>query len=251
MEEQTINQPTMSEPASLANIFFEPGRTFESLKNKPKFLLAGIIIIVAMMGFQIAFWNKLGTERMRSFIAKQMDLNPQVQTMSAEDKSKILDQQMTFSSIAQYLSPIFISLYFVIGGLIYWLAGNAMGGTGSFLKGLAVWIYSGLPPTVVQMVANLIVLALKSADDIDPAASQRGLINANPTFFMDGKAMPVLATLVSTIDLFQIWGWILATIGLKIVCKLSTSSAVAIVALLALVSIAFRVLIALVTGNPM
>jgi Yip1 domain len=251
MEEQIINQPTMSEPSSLLNIFIEPGRTFESLRIKPKFLMAGLITIIVIMGFQMAFWNKLGTERMKTFITKQMELNPQIQSMAAEEKSKIVDQQMKFSNIGQYLSPVFIGIFFAIGGLIYWLAGNAMGGTGTFLKGLAVWIYSGFPPTVVQMLANIIVLVLKSADDIDPAMSQRGLINANPSFFMDGKSMPVLATLVSTIDLFQIWGWVLAAIGLKIVCKLSTSSAFAIVILLALVNIAFRVVVALVSGNPM
>jgi hypothetical protein len=188
---------------------------------------------------------------MKTFLAKQMDMNPQIQSMPSEEKSKLVEQQMKFSSIGQYVSPLFIAVFFAIGGLIYWLAGNAMGGTGTFLKGLAVWIYSGFPPTVVQMVANGIVLFLKAVDDIDPAVSQRGLINANPSFFLDGKSMPVLATLVSTIDLFQIWGWVLAAIGLKIVCKISTTSAFSIVIILALVNIAFRVVIALVSGNPM
>jgi hypothetical protein len=108
-------------------------------------------------------------------------------------------------------------IIFAVGGLIYWLAGNAMGGSMTFMRGLSTWIYSSFPPTVVAMIANIIVLFFKSADDIDILASQRGLIHANPTMFFDGKSMPVLSTLLGSIDVFQIWGIVLAAIGLKVV----------------------------------
>ena len=43
------------------------------------------------------------------------------------------------------------------------------------------------------MIANFIVMAFKSADDIDLAASQRGLIHANLGFFV-GKEHPIIGT---------------------------------------------------------
>jgi len=60
-----------------------------------------------------------------------------------------------------------------------------------------------------------------------------------------------LATLLGTIDFFQIWGWILAAIGLQKVMKLSQSSAWAVVLIFALISLAIRIVTALFTGNPM
>ena len=72
------------------------------------------------------------------------------------------------------------------------------------------------------MVANFLVLMLKSADEIDISTSQRGVIQASPGFLLDGKSMPVLTTLVNTLDLFMIWGWILAAIGLRITNRLSS-----------------------------
>jgi hypothetical protein len=91
---------------------------------------------------------------------------------------------------------------------------------------------------------------LKSADEIDIAASQRGLLHANPSFFIDGKDMPVLATLLSTFDFFLIWGWILAAIGLQKIAKISSGASWAIVLILALLSLAGRAVSAYFSGNP-
>src|SRR5262249_25129616 len=126
---------------------------------------------------------------------------------------------------------------------------KAFGGTGNFMTNLSVWIYSGLPPAVVGMIANYVVLAFKSADDIDIAASQRGLVHANPAMLIDGKTMPVLAPLFSTFVIFFIWGWILAAIGLRITNRLSSSSAWAVTLIIALIGVVFRVVGALLSGN--
>ncbi|MCA1638204.1 MAG: YIP1 family protein, partial [Acidobacteria bacterium] len=120
-----------------------------------------------------------------------------------------------------------------------------MGGDSRFPHGISTWVYSSLPPTVVFVLANLLVLFLKSVDDIDLANSQSGLIQANPSFFIDGKSSPVLAALLGTFDFFFIWGWILAAIGLQKLGKISAGAAWAIVLVVALVSVAFRVVAAL------
>jgi len=132
---------------------------------------------------------------------------------------------------------------------LYWGGAKAFGGTGNFLHGLSVWVYSSLPPAVLSTVGSFIVLAVKSVDDIDVATSQRGMLHANPSFLVDGKAMPVVATILGTFDLFFIWGWVLAAIGLRIVFKLSSGSAWAIVLIFALVGTAFRLIGAIFSGT--
>jgi hypothetical protein len=107
-----------------------------------------------------------------------------------------------------------------------------------------------LPPLVVAMIANFIVLAFKTSDDIDLVASQRGMLHANPSFFIDGKAHPVIATFLGTFDLFSIWGWILAAIGLTVVNKLSKGSAWAVVLIMVIIGLGFRLVGAIMSGNP-
>ncbi len=243
--------PQMSEAATLGNIFISPGETFEDLRRKPRFILAILIMIIATTAYQFLFVQKMGEDRMRSFALEQMEKNSQVQAMSPEQKAVALERGTKIGTIIRYLIPVFFLLICAVGGLIYWLAGKAMGGSGNYWHGVSNWVYAGFPPLLVMTLANILILFLKSTDEIDIATSQRGLIQANPSFLINGKAMPVLATLLATIDFFQIWGWILAAIGLQKVMKLSKTSAWTIVLILALVSLTFRVLGSYFSGNPM
>lgn len=243
-------QPQMSEVATLGNIFFEPGRTFEDLKRKPRFILASIIVALLVSAYGFTLYYKVGDKGVREFIVEQIDKSPQASAMDAAQKSRAVDMQMTISKVARFVMPVLIVVSLLIGALLYWAGAKAFGGNGGFLHALSVWVYSTLPPAVIGMVANLIVLIFKSTDQIDLATSQRGVIHASPAFFIDGKSSPVLATVVGTLDLFMIWGWILAAIGLRITNKLSSGSAWAIVIIIGLIGVMGRVLGAFFSGNP-
>ncbi len=239
--------PQMSEVATLGNIFFEPGRTFESFRSKPRFVLASLISIILLTLFMGAFNAKIGYERIAR---ERLESSSWYQNQSPDMQKQMLDQQM--NPITQYVTlvvtPVIFLLSFFIGGLIYWGGVNAMGGSMTYLRGVAVWVYSGFPPIVLSMLANFLVLLVKSPNEIDPVTSQQGLIHANPSFFIDTKSMPVLGAILGTFDLFYIWGWILAAIGLRIVGKISTGAAWAIVLIVALLNVASRVVGALFQG---
>lgn len=248
---ENTNSASMSEPSSLLSIFFEPGRTFEWLRDKPKFIMAGIVIIVATMAYQMVFLQQMGPDRMRRFMSEQLEKNPQIASMPAADKEKLIEQQLSIQKVVGYALPIFVIIGFLIGTLLYWLGAKAMGGSNfGFLQALSVFVYSSFPPTLIAMLANILILFLKSPDDIDIATSSRGLLHANPTMFYEGKETPVLTTLISTLDLFSIWGWILAAIGLSVVARLSKGSAWGVVIIIALIGVTLRVVGALLSGNP-
>ncbi len=240
-------QPQMSEVATLGNIFIEPGNTFEDLRRKPRFLLAGFIIILAITAFNAIFIQKIGLE---NIVRARLEANASVQQMPADQKEKMIEQQSgTIAEVISYIAPpIVFVIIFLVGGLIYWLGANAMGGTSGFLKGLSVWIYSSLPPSIIFVIANLLVLMLKSVEEIDLATAQSGLVQANPSMFINAKTMPALAAALSAFDLFAIWGWVLAAIGLQKVAKLSSGAAWAVVLIIGLIGVTLKVVLALAFG---
>jgi hypothetical protein len=240
----------MSEVGTLAGIFFEPGRVFEDLRRKPRFILASLLIAAFVTAYGIALAQKVGDTGMRSFIEAELNKNPQMDKMPADQRKGMVDIQMGVMSVVRYAMPIFMLIIIAIGGLLYWLAAKAFGGQGGFLHNLSVWVYSAVPPTVVTYLGSFLVMVLKPADEINLATSQRGLLHANPTLLVDGQSMPVLATLIGTLDIFFIWGWILAAIGLRITNRLSSGSAWAIVIIFAIIGTAFRVISAVFSGNP-
>ncbi len=248
--EPPADPPQMSEISTIAGVFFEPGRTFEDLRRKPRFIVGSVIIALLVTAYGFGMYFKIGDAGMRRVAVEQIDKSPQAQGMSNEQKTAQVDLSVTIQTYVRYLIPIFVFISLLIGGLFYFLGSKAFGGTGGFLHALSVWVYSSIPPTVIVMIGSLIVLAIKSVDEIDVAASQRGLLQANPSIFLDGKAHPVLATIVGTLDVFMIWGWILAAIGLRLTNKLSSGSAWGIVIIFAIIGILFRVVGAIFTGNP-
>jgi hypothetical protein len=241
-------EPQMSEVGTLGGIFFEPENTFKDLRRKPRFIIAGIIIALLVSAYTFGVAMKVGDEAMRSFIAEQFDKNPAAANMDKDAKERAIDLQVKISTYSRFAVPIFVIISFLIGGLLYWLGGKAFGGTGTFGGNLSVWIYSSFAPAVVAMIANFIVLMLKSADDIDLAASQRGVIHANLGFFV-GKEHPFIGTFLNTFDVFAIWGWILAAIGLSVVNKMSKASAWTLIILIVIIGLAFRMIGAYFSGN--
>jgi hypothetical protein len=243
-------QPEMSELATIGNMFFEPGRVFEDLRRKPRFIIATVIISLLATAYAFGLYYKVGDAGMRQFAMEQLDKNASTSGMDSAAKANTVDLQLKLGKVFRYLMPIFFAIVMVIGGLMYWAAAKAFGGTGGFLHAWSVFVYSAIPPTIVGQIANFIVLGFKSVDEIDIAASQQKIIHASPAVLLDGKTMPVLATVVGTLDLFMIWGWVLAAIGLRITNRLSSSSAWAVVIIFALLSTLSRVVIALISGNP-
>lgn len=240
----------MSEVATLGNIFFEPERTFKALKAKPRFILAGIIVSLLVGAYIFALNQKIGPEGLRREISAQLEKNPQVASMSAAEKAQMVETQMTINSYTQYISPVFVVISFLLGALLYWGGAKAFGGEGGFKHALSVWVYSLLPPSLISVIGSFIVMYFKAAEEIDIVSSQRGLLQANLGFLFGKDASPVLVTLVSVLDLFAIWGWILAAIGLRVTNKISSGSAWAVVILVALVGVLFRVIGAFFSGNP-
>ena len=242
--------PQMSEVSTIANIFFEPGRVFEDLRRKPRFIMGSILIAVLFTAYIFGLTTKVGEAGIRRAVLEQLERSPQGSSMSQEQKEDAVSINLTIQKYTRFAMPIFVFLSLLLGGLFYFLAAKAFGGNGGFLHGLSVWVYSSIPPTVIAMIANFLVLMLKSADEIDLTASQRGVIHANAGFLLNGKEMPVLTTIVSTLDLFMIWGWILAAIGLRITNRLSSGSAWAAVIIIGLIGVLFRVVGAFLSGNP-
>ena len=238
--EEIENSEEMSEVSSLVNIFYNPRKTFQAMRKKPRFLLAGLIIIIGVGIFNGIAIQKVGLERI---VLSGIESDAETKNLPKEQKdAMVAEQTAPLAQAINYVAPPIVVLIIILaGGLIYKLAANAVGGSAKWAHGISAWVYSGLPPSILIISTNIILLFLKSSADIDPATVQNGFVDVSPTFFIDGKLMPVLAAFLSSIDLIIIWSWTLAAIGLRRVANISSFAAWAIVLGLASIGIVFKV----------
>ncbi len=243
---------TMSTPQTITGVFFEPGRTFESLRERPRFLAAAIICVAAYMLFNITYFQRVGFE---TVIRAETESNQRSATATPEQKEQGIEFQLKPAFKAfRLLSPILgFAIFFAAGAGLYLLGATAMGGRMNFKQALSVWTYSSLPPTVLMMLINFVLLfAAPPDDDINIArGARRGLVHANLGFLVDPSASPVLTTMLGSFDVFTIYGLFLAALGLRKVGRMSAGAAWGTALALWLVGLILRVGFAAITKSPM
>ncbi|MFL6229687.1 MAG: YIP1 family protein [Pyrinomonadaceae bacterium] len=252
MSESSAQTVEMSTPQTLSGIFFEPGRTFEALRSRPRFLAAAVLGLVLFMSFYLLYMTRVGYENV---VNAGIEMQAQRADMSDEDKAKGRDIQLKpVVKAIRYGSPVLVfAIITAAGGAIYMLGVMAMGKKVSYKQALAVWSYSSFPPLLIAMLANIIILFLRPPDPSDYTAVARGLgglVHANPGAFMASTANPILVTALGAFDLFAFYGLFLAALGLRKVGRLSAGAAWGIVIALWLVGLIVRLAIAALTHTP-
>src|SRR5437879_2082192 len=207
--------PDMSTGATLTGIFFEPGRTFEALRKRPRFLIAGLVLLVLTIGVTALVYQRVD---MGQYIRDKMERNPR----NANQPEAQKEMGVKIGKIAGAVGiPASVPLTIAAGAALYLLGVMAFGGSISYKKSLAVWVYSSFPPAIFGTIIAVLVLFLKSADTIDP----EHLLVTNPGAFMSSDSSPVLVALLGQFDLLKFYGLFLAAIGLRKVAKISSGSA--------------------------
>jgi hypothetical protein len=243
----------MSTPETLSGIFFEPGRTFESLRARPRFLVAALIAVVAFMAFYVTYFQRVGyNEIVDSEIAVARKANPDMKDEQAEAGARI--QKGPIVKSIRMASPfIGFAVVFAAGAGLYLLGASLMGGTLSYKQALAVWTYSSMPPLILMTILNFVLLFISPPEDAAEIVqgSQRGLVRANVGALIDGSAHPVLATALGSLDILAFYGLFLAALGLRKVGRLKSGSAWMIVLALWGVGVIARLVLAVVMGRAM
>jgi hypothetical protein len=243
--------PTISTMETITGIFFEPGRVFQALRDRPRFLTATIIGILFFMAFQVTFVQKVGYERL---IREAVENGPRADQMSPEQKEAAIKMQSgpIVRAISVASVPLIFAIILAAGAALYLLGSMLMAKQVSYKQALAVWAYSSLPPIVLSTIVNLILVFIKSPDDYDIVSAQRrGLVKANLSFLSDAKAAPIIYTFLGSLDVFAFYGMFLAALGLRKVGKMSSGSAWGIVLGIWIFGLVVRLAMAALFGQGM
>lgn len=208
----------MSTGATLTGIFFEPGRVFEALRDSPRFLVAGIILVLLTAMISLAIFQRVD---MGQYLRDKMDRS----SRSAQQTEQQKEIGVKVGKTIWQALAVFIPIWIAAGSALYLVGVLAFGGSMGYKRALAVWCYSALPPAVLGTVISVLILFLKAPETIDP----EHLLLTNPGAFMGPDSSKVLTALLTQFDLLRFYGLFLAAIGLSKVARLSSSSAWAIV----------------------
>jgi hypothetical protein len=200
-------EPPMSAMQKLSGIFFEPTRVFKNLRVHPYWLAAFLVIVAVNIIYTNAFVQRLTPERIVSYTMDKLEqspIKPPPDRMEAA-KEDALNQAKQPIQRVQSAAKSFVGI-FVLGCIVaslYLVGVMIFGGRINFWQALAVYFYATLPVVIIQKLVSLIILFIKSPDDIHPILGQETLLQDNlgvlfnpadhPVLFVAGTAIGVLA----------------------------------------------------------
>jgi len=229
----------MSTAETLTGIFFEPSRTFEALRVRPRFLVAGIILFALACLVTVLLYTRID---MGQYVRDRIEKSPQAAQLSDAQK----DMQVKMGkNLGMLAIPLSVPIIIAGGAALYLLGVLAFGGSISFHKALAVWVYSSIPPSVLGALIAILVLFLKSPDSIDP----EHMVATNPAVLLGEDASKILVAVLSQFDLLRFFGMFLAALGLRKVAKISSTQAWGVVIALWAIGALLRITSAAIFGR--
>ncbi|MBK5257341.1 MAG: YIP1 family protein [Vicinamibacteria bacterium] len=205
---------------NLFNLYFEPAETFAKIFTRPRILMALVLQIGLGVLFTSIWLQKVDA---REFMRQQMEQNPRIQQMPAEQVKAMIDGQakfmMSWGRVAPFIAPAVLDL--VVAGILMFIFRFFLAAEVSFLQSLAAVVWTFAAVGLVQTPIMLSVFWLKEDWNIDP----NSVIQANPTIFFQQSDLPRwLWSLLGSFDLFSLWVVFLLATGFAVAGRRGLSS---------------------------
>lgn len=202
----------------VTGIFYEPTRVFRNLRFNPTWLGAFLTIWVLTTIYSTAFVQRITPERIvEHTVEKVSEMGPPFAPPPEAIDRMRADQLESFKNPVQRVGNILKSLVgiFVFSGLIpaalILLGVLVFGGRINFWQALAVVFYSMLPVVVIQKILGLVILYLKTPEDLHPVLNQETTLQDNLGILLSPADHPVLFVIASFIGLTSFyWLWLRA-----------------------------------------
>lgn len=226
--------PQKENPLSLVEkvtgIFFEPSRVFRNLREHPNWIGAFIIIGVLSAIYSYAFVTRITPEQIIEHARRQA---AEAGTLGgpSEQREAMLSAQLEamknpVSRAAGGLIAFTITFVLVaIIASVSMLGMLAFGGRIHFWQSLAVTMYVWLPITVISKVLGIVILYLKSPDDLHPNLNRDTTLQDNLGILVSAADHPVLFVLLSAIGLISFYTLWLRAKGLYLGATKASSGA--------------------------
>ncbi|PWT89054.1 MAG: hypothetical protein C5B55_12025 [Blastocatellia bacterium] len=215
------SEPPLSPIQKLIGIFFEPTRVFRNLRVHPHWVAAFVAIAVLSVVYTFTFTQRVTPERIVNHtIDKLGELGPpfapppdRLEAMRAQQLEDAKNPIQRAGTAAKTFVGAFC--FTCVVAALYLLAVLAFGGRINFWQSLAVVFYAAVPVIAIQKILSLVILFIKSPDDIHPILGQETLIQDNLGILFKPADHPVLFVMATYIGVLSFYGLWLRARGLQ------------------------------------
>ena len=210
--------------ANLVNIIMEPGKTFEHIKEKDDWWIPFVLFVIVTWIF---LWIS----------------GPALARITAQKMAEMgVDREIPkFVEFIKYLgAPIGTLVMWLIVSTLLWFLTNSFGADWNYIKALDLYAYSNVVQ-VIRSVLSVIILLIRGIPNIMTFKDLNVATGLNLLFSPEN---PRLYALVSGIEVFTIWQFILIAYGVSEITGISKKKTAWISVTIYLVTLGFGVIFA-------
>jgi hypothetical protein len=228
MPSQPSQQPApLSEGQRLLDTFIAPSKAFTDLRRNASWWALFLIITVVSLLFVYVVDQKVG---FRKVVDNLIQLQPKqaerIDNMPAAQRQQVMQQQATVTKIISYSIPVIALIIYAIFAAV--LFATLKFGASSDLQYktlFALVVYTRLPQLLATILAMLSLVAGVSSDGFNI----QNPVATNPGYFIGPEGSATLRSLLTPLDVFNIWTLILTAIGITCISKVKRGTAFAVV----------------------
>lgn len=198
----------------VTGIFYEPSRVFRNLRLHPQWVGPFVVVIVLSAIYTFAFVQRITAERIVEHMTQKVAEMPAPFTPPTAAIEKMrTDQMAELKNPIQRVGTVMKTSVglFVLGAFVAalcMLLVLVFGGRINFWQSLAVVFHVWMPVMAIQKLLGLVILYLKSPEDLHPVLHQETTLQDNLGILMTPAEHPVLFVMLSFIGLtwfYLVW----------------------------------------------
>lgn len=191
----------------LVRVLFEPVPVFERVREKPRFWLPFLALVVVQIVLGVV-----------NLPYMQVAMRAQMAQAGAPQGGP---DPSNFVWIGIVAGALGIGLFLVIAALILWILVSIFGGEGKFSKLLSMTLYAAVPSIVLMGIIGAIVLRLRGVESVS------SFMDMQPALGLDLLAPGTkgfVGAVLKGINPFSVWGLVLTAIGVSVTHQLPRST---------------------------
>ncbi len=222
-------QPALSEPQRLINVFIAPQSTFADLRRKASWWVPFVLSCIFAYGLIFTVDKQVGFERVTE---NQIKLNPKaaerMDQLSPDQRARQMDISVKVTKAFSYAFPVIILIVNIVIAAVLMATFNfGLGTEVKFGQSLAIVMYAGLVGIVKSVLAMITLFAGSNLDNFNFSNP----VGTNAAYYMSITDTPAwLYRAASWFDVITIWLFVLIGIGFAVVGRKKISSGIAVMA---------------------
>ena len=221
-----VDEKPLTETERVVDTFIAPTKTFTDIRRNARWIVPWILMSIVGLALVFVVDKKL---TMETAYENQLRLSPKqmdkIDSLPADQKAKAMQLGANITRYFGYGSPI-LTLVFVgiIAGVLMATFNFGFGAEVSFMQATAISMYAFLP-TIIRALIAMTLVGVGAAEGFtfqnQVASNLGGLVDPTSSHF--------LYSVLSAIDIFNIWVLILTGIGYSCVTRVKRGICMAVV----------------------